>query len=530
MPRQKSDRARKSRTQVQMPVSCAIAYLQVHSIVTVQLFHLRCQGGVTVFVMSSWTCQSMLQHAQHHSAMSRQQHVALSLLRRRCFRASARGAGLRQHPAARRSPLRCHASLSPEGQSPNESGPPPVPANSSTPSGFTSLEKLVTSQAVQRTEAGGRTDWLEVEGCWVLKPPPEAGRPRAVAMFCGGAFAGAAPQLTYRLLLECLTRRNILVVAVPYSTGFNHTRIADEVQYKFDRCMASLGRHLDTADAPTLPVYGIGHSLGSLVQLLISVRYASQRAGNVLISFNNTPLDDVPLIAPFLGPASRVVGPLLSQISTSPARSALVNALEGLRRTSPSLVQQFLPVLDQLEPIFSSLSNGTAEFVPHPEETAEQLRTQYGVPRNLIIQFSSDTIDESPRLNSVLEANSTVARELRYKVLPGDHTRPLLQTVGDVPPELRQAASAVQSQGEDFLDRLSGAAVQAGFGQASQSLNDFAKGITNLGTVLNGSLSSTNEAVTAEMQSLADEIADWMADSLVLQPLPSLPAAGDTTT
>lgn len=66
--------------------------------------------------------------------------------------------------------------------------------------------------------------------------------------------------------------------------------------------------------------------------------------------------------------------------------------------------------------------------------------------------------------------------------------------------------------------------------QASQSLNDFAKGITNLGTVLNGSLSSTNEAVTTEMQSLADEIADWMADSLVLQPLPSLPAAGDTTT
>lgn len=141
------------------------------------------------------------------------------------------------------------------------------------------------------------------------------------------------------------------------------------------------------------------------------------------------------------------------QISTSPARSALVNALEGLRRTSPSLVQQFLPVLDQLEPIFSSLSNGTSEFVPHPEETAEQLRTQYGatkshsmsfpavylreclnehcsvfvtdnhiacsmagVPRNLIIQFSNDTIDESPRLNSVLEANSTVARELRYKV------------------------------------------------------------------------------------------------------------------
>lgn len=169
--------------------------------------------------------------------------------------------------------------------------------------------------------------------------------------------------------------------------------------------------------------------------------------------------------------------------------------------------------------------------------------------------------------------------EILLQVLPGDHTRPLLQTVGDVPPELRQAASSFQSQGEDFFNRLSSAATQAGFGQvlaircrwpalheqlhirqpfalsccqaqqaqqltsgaghnamfqpavqASQSLNDFAKGITNLGTALNGSLASTNDAVTAEMQCLADEIADWMAESVVLRPLPELPAAGEKTT
>ena len=56
----------------------------------------------------------------------------------------------------------------------------------------------------------------------------------------------------------------------------------------------------------------------------------------------------------------------------------MINALEGLRRTSPLLVRQFLPVLDQLEPIFASLADGTQEFVPHPDQTSEQLRTQYG--------------------------------------------------------------------------------------------------------------------------------------------------------
>ncbi len=53
-----------------------------------------------------------------------------------------------------------------------------------------------------------------------------------------------------------------------------------------------------------------------------------------------------------------------------------------------------------------------------------------------------------------------------------------------------------------------------------------------MGTALNGSLASTNDAVTAEMQGLADEIMDWMAESLVLQPLAELPAGGkivDTT-
>ena len=55
------------------------------------------------------------------------------------------------------------------------------------------------------------------------------------------------------------------VVAVPFSTGFNHIQIADEAQYKFERCMQALTRQPGTADAVSLPVYGIGHSLGSLV-------------------------------------------------------------------------------------------------------------------------------------------------------------------------------------------------------------------------------------------------------------------------
>ena len=58
-------------------------------------------------------------------------------------------------------------------------------------------------------QPGLRGDWLEIEGNWVLRPAQ--GRATSVVHFLGGAFVGAAPQLTYRLLLESLAARGIMV-------------------------------------------------------------------------------------------------------------------------------------------------------------------------------------------------------------------------------------------------------------------------------------------------------------------------------
>lgn len=70
--------------------------------------------------------------------------------------------------------------------------------------------------------------------------PPEGRAPEAVVHFLGGAFVGAAPQLAYRPLLEALASRNVLIVTTPFSTSFDNLRTADEIQYKFDRCMSTL--------------------------------------------------------------------------------------------------------------------------------------------------------------------------------------------------------------------------------------------------------------------------------------------------
>eukprot|EP00959_Pyramimonas_sp_CCMP1952_P241790 5053491-Pyramimonas_sp.AAC.1 len=80
--------------------------------------------------------------------------------------------------------------------------------------------------------------WVESEGAYILRPP--SGRPKAVVHFIGGAFVGAAPQITYRAFLKELSRSGLLIIVTPYVSRFDHMRIADEVLFKFDQAMDKL--------------------------------------------------------------------------------------------------------------------------------------------------------------------------------------------------------------------------------------------------------------------------------------------------
>lgn len=225
-------------------------------------------------------------------------------------------------------------------------------------------------------QPGLRDDWTEVQGNWVLRPCNR--KPTSVVHFLGGAFVGAAPQLTYRLFLEAMASKGIMVcsshtvqqfqtllccsslalracnmlrvfeqylayilalllaclgqlltcmvisqlchvtlqiIATPFSTNFDHLRIADEIHYKWDQCIHNPAIAMEIKD---LPVYGVGHSMGCLQHLLISARYAStSRAGNILMSFNNKPATDaIPFFSPFIAPGARALGPFLAQVQS----------------------------------------------------------------------------------------------------------------------------------------------------------------------------------------------------------------------
>ncbi|XP_062155272.1 uncharacterized protein LOC133863336 isoform X2 [Alnus glutinosa] len=263
---------------------------------------------------------------------------------------------------------------------------------------YSEIERLLTETVKQSQDAwGGSSEWREVEGAWVLKP--RSSKPKSVVHFVGGIFVGAAPQLTYRLFLERLSEKGILVIATPYASGFDHFFIADEVQFKFDRCYRFLQETIQD-----LPTFGIGHSLGSVIHLLIGSRYAVQRSGNVLMAFNNKEASlAIPLFSPVLVPMAQSIGPLLSQIASSP-----------------------------------TIRLG--------------IKSYYGISRNLLIKFKDDSIDETSMLAQVLSSDSAISSmlDMSIRMLPGDHGLPLQQALPDVPPAMADAVN----RGSELLTNL----------------------------------------------------------------------------
>ena len=202
------------------------------------------------------------------------------------------------------------------------------------------------------------TRWRQLGDIWQLEP---AGGPRGCIEFIGGSYLAATPQLSYRRLLEALASKGWLVRAWSYVPGFDHQDQANMAWRRF--------RQLRAADDSTEPLLRLGHSLGCKLHLLAPDGGRSA-SGLVALSFNNFSAErSVPLLA--------------------------------------ELGQQF---------------NFRSEFSPSPEETLQQVARSYRQPRNLLVRFKRDGIDQSGRLLSVLQSRAEDATELLE--LPGDHLAP----------------------------------------------------------------------------------------------------------
>ncbi|CAN1180034.1 hypothetical protein LINPERHAP2_LOCUS34556 [Linum perenne] len=267
------------------------------------------------------------------------------------------------------------------------------------------IERIITETVRQSQDAawGSLADWTEIEGAWVLKP--KNGKPNSVVHFIGGIFVGAAPQLAYRLFLEHLSEKGVLVIATPYASGFDYFQIADEVQFKFDRAYRFLQDSVQ--DVPT---FGIGHSLGSVIHLLI------------------------PFSLPHL------------ELSCASNISKLLQAeitLKQIESITPPFMKQAFPLIEQLPPLYMDLANGREDFSPKPDETRRLIKSYYGVSKNLLVKFKDDSIDETFSLAQVLSSESAISSmiDMSIRSIPGDHGLPLQQALPDVPPAMADAVN-----------------------------------------------------------------------------------------
>ena len=200
---------------------------------------------------------------------------------------------------------------------------------------------------------------LELDPIPGPSPSPRPG----LLEFIGGSYLAATPQISYRRLLEALAGRGWRVRAWSYVPGFDHQSQANEAWRAFRQVREQGPPPGEGA------VLRLGHSLGCKLHLLAPDN-GRTCSGLVALSFNNFS-------------AERSV-PLLSELG-----------------------QQF---------------GFRSEFSPSPTETLRQVAYSYRQPRNLLVRFRSDGLDQSRRLLGVLQERPDDATSLLE--LPGDHLTP----------------------------------------------------------------------------------------------------------
>lgn len=240
-------------------------------------------------------------------------------------------------------------------------------------------------------------NWLQRGSLWCLEPPDSgpSGPGRGDRLeFIGGSYLAATPQLSYRRLLEAFSQQGWSVRAWSYVPGFDHQSQANEAWRALRRDRQSS----EGAQAAGQRVLRLGHSLGCKLHLLAPDGGRGCTALAAL-SFNNFS-------------AERSV-PLLAEMG-----------------------QQF---------------GFRSEFSPSPQETLRQVASDYHQPRNLLVRFRRDDLDQSPRLLEALGRRSQDASELLE--LPGDHLTPasaglrrqLLGNWADDPSRQRQVERLVET-------------------------------------------------------------------------------------
>ena len=267
-----------------------------------------------------------------------------------------------------------------------------------------------------------------VAGGSAVLPAAGTGAPRGVVHFVGGAAVGASPQLVYALLLEELSAAGFAVVATPYDLTFRHAECAGRVAAALPPAIGALSELSAGGIAADTPVFGVGHSNGALLQLLMG---ATAEAGGrepydavVLMSFNNRQVADaIPVLPEGVLPPE--VASTLAAARGTPLEGVFAAFAESARGSLPPplapLGEAAAPALAQFDSLAGELADGADDFVPVPQESRRIIEEGYAVEDTLVVSFKDDNLDDSESIIGALRARGGRVRAL---TLPGWHGAP----------------------------------------------------------------------------------------------------------
>lgn len=283
-------------------------------------------------------------------------------------------------------------------------------AHSEAPHGAIELRRRLekVDEQLKRTDEGsgtGPASWEQLCGQYVRRP---RGRAWAVVHFTGGAVLGSFPHIAYSALLEQLAEQaSVLVIASPFDISTDHAALTEQCDAGLHSALSAVC-DADGYDCSRLPVFGVGHSLGSKLQLLSGCSHPGSKQSHVLVSFNNASASDtVGLVERF---AKRIAAERASGYTGAGMLGSLADAIpEGVS-----------------EAVSSAAKAAGVEFTPWPEQTLQMAQNSFSnMQRRLdLVQLEDDDLDMAQSLALSLQGTSRGVA-VGIHSLPGNHLTPV---------------------------------------------------------------------------------------------------------
>jgi len=283
--------------------------------------------------------------------------------------------------------------------------------------------------------------------CDVLVPNTDR-KVRGIVHFIGGAGLSSTPRAAYAPLLEDISAAtDCVVITTPIPVSLDHISLSKMAATSFTQVkteflpqvFAQRANSVSDLSVFALPVFGLGHSLGAKLHVIMGSDSDTRglggvRVANLLVSYNNFSAEkSIPALSQ-LRDGIRFLGMNFDSFSSNTNSNTLnmfknvAQQVLGSMKNSGLVNESVWKGISQQLDALRDLRKENAEFIPSPIELENLVLSKYAIFNNLVVQFQGDQIDQSERLveqiQSRFQENANTGTRVVMRTLAGTHLTP----------------------------------------------------------------------------------------------------------